>query len=130
MPQSTLDRELRLLVSTLAGFHPDDAARVLDDLDSDQRRRVDVLLMEFGGTGARDMAPPIEPTPNFDRSRFSSWLIDLLDDTNAVITPLARERLRAAAVRHCPLADANASARRAGLATRMVAHLWPARGAP
>jgi hypothetical protein len=67
------DRQLRRMVVDLAALHGDDVAAVLEQLDPEQRRKVETLLKEFSAFGFGDAAAS---SPSIDTARVSSWLIE------------------------------------------------------
>jgi hypothetical protein len=106
------ERDLRGVIAELAALHPDDLAAVLELLDTDGRKRIEVQLAEWS---------PFKPVeqrvqavaPRFDEQRVSPWLVARMWGRDGKTTQQTRDRLLAHAVRLYPLRTPARSPRRA-----------------
>jgi|GEM_PF-1950284 len=102
------DRAVRQVVVDLAGLHPDDVGAILDELDSEERRKIEGLLREYeGASDVQKTSPERRPTL-FDGSQLSPWLVERLGSSPAVsyaMTQQARHVLSECAIQLCPPVD-------------------------
>jgi hypothetical protein len=72
------------MIVELAALQPHDLAAILGELDQRQRTSVERLLQDFLGFGLGDPEPP-QREKSFDRSRFSPWLLQRLEEEDGAV---------------------------------------------
>lgn len=115
------DRGLRRLVADLTELHADDMAAILDTLDADERRRVEILLRAY--TGGDEVRPAMARA--YDGAVFSPWLTRRLESGEGM-TPHAYHALQSSAAKLHPLSETvapRADTARPSLLARLVSAL-------
>jgi hypothetical protein len=120
------DRAVRQVVVDLAALHPDDVGAILDELDSEERRKIEGLLREYEGVADIQQTSPERPQIRFDSSQLSPWLVERLGSSPTVsheMTSQAHQVLSECAIRLCPPVGVEAIPA-AEVATGMLSRLF------
>jgi len=97
------DLALRHVVVQLSMLEADDVMSILEGLNVQDRRAVEVLLGEYTQSPALPPKPEPVPLRTYDRLRISPWLTEFLDNQKTgSLSSRARQVLRESAIRLYP----------------------------